>query len=169
MPQFDPAVFSAQIFWLFIFFAILMIYTVFVSVPRLKQLLEERWQKTEGYRIEAERLGDEKDSTLYEVESGLNSTRQKAHDIIAATLNDVDKDLSERKKSMVTLLKHQVEATELAIAEEKEQAVLDIKKHTQIITHDIVKKLLPVVGKQAGPDIERLLNDKLNIKVSHGA
>lgn len=169
MPQFDPAVFPAQIFWLVIFFSILMIYTVSVSVPRLKNLLEERWQKTEGYRIEAGRLGDEKDSTLYGVESSLNAVRQKAHGIIAATLNDVDKDLSERKKSMVTLLKTQVEATEKAILEEKESAALDIKKHTQIITHEIVGKLLPMAGKQTDSDIDLLLDDKLNVKVSHGA
>ena len=168
MPQFDPAVFPAQIFWLVIFFSILMIYTVCVSVPRLKKLLEERWQKTEGYRIEAGRLSDERDSTLYEVESALNTVRQKAHDIIASTLSDVDKDLSERKKSTVTLLKTQVEATELAIAAEKVKAVLDIKKHTQIITHDIIGKLLPMAGKRTDSDIELLLDDKLNVKVPHG-
>lgn len=168
MPQFDPAVFPAQIFWLVIFFSILMIYTVSVSVPRLKKLLEERWQKTEGYRIEAGRLGDEKDSTLYNVESSLNSVRQKAHSIIAATLDDVDKDLSERKKSMVRLLKTQVEATEKAIAEEKKRAILDIKKHTQIITHDIIEKLLPMAGKKTDSDIDVLLDSKLNIKAPHG-
>lgn len=168
MPQFDPAVFPAQIFWLVICFAILMIYTVSVSVPKLKKLLEERWQKTEGYRIEAGRLGDEKDSTLYDVESSLNGMRQKAHDIIAATLSDVDKDLSERKKSMVTLLKTQVSATEKAIMQEKERAALDVKTHTQIITRDIIEKLLPMAGKKTDSDIDLLLDDKLTVKVSHG-
>lgn len=168
MPQFDPSVFPAQIFWLVIFFTTLMIYTVSVSVPRLKQLLEERWQKTEGYRIEAGRLLEEKDMTLDGVESHLNQTRRKAHDIISETLDDVDKDLAERKKSMVSLLKTQVEATENSLAQEKEKAIVDIKKHTQIITQDILEKLLPMVGERAHSDIDVLLDDKLSLKVSNG-
>tara|TARA_R110002095_G_scaffold132175_1_gene114799 strand:- start:598 stop:1107 length:510 start_codon:yes stop_codon:yes gene_type:complete len=168
MPQFDPAVFPAQIFWLVIFFTILMIYTVAVSVPRLKQLLEERWQKTEGYRIETGRLKEEKQSILDDVESGLNKTREKARGLMAATLDDVDKSLSERKKSMVSLLKTQLEATELSIAEEKEKAVLDIKRHTQLITYDIIAKLLPMAGGQVEGNIEVLVDDKLNLKVSNG-
>ena len=169
MPQFDPAVFPAQIFWLVIFFTILMIYTVGVSVPRLKKLLEERWRKTEGYRIEAGRLSEEKEAKLHELEANLNYTRQKAHNIITATLNDVDKNLSERKKAMVSLLKTQIEATENAIIEEKEKALLDIKKHTQIITCDIIEKLLPMAGKQENLDIDVLIENKLKLKVSHGA
>ncbi len=167
MPQFDLAVFPAQIFWLVIFFTILMVYTVSVSVPRMKALLEERWQKTEGYRLEAGRFSEEQKSTLKQVDKDVSQARKEAHDVISQAQGDVNRDFTERKNQMITLMKAQMAEAESKIAAEKVKSVSDIKEHTQIITQEIVSKLLPMGGNDN--DIKALLDDKIDVKkVSNG-
>lgn len=167
MPQFDLAVFSSQIFWLVIFFTILMVYTVSVSVPRMKVLLEERWQKTEGYRLEAGRYSEEQKSTLQQVDKDVSKARNEAHEVISQTQGDVGRDLTERKNQMLAMMKTQMAAAESRIAAEKVKAVSDVQKHTQIITQEIVSKLLPMGGNDN--DIKTLLDDKTDMKkVSNG-
>lgn len=162
MPQFDLAVFPAQIFWLVIFFTILMVYTVSISVPRMKALLEERWQKTEGYRLEAGRCSAEQKSTLQQVDKDVSEARNEAHEVISETQGDVNRDFSERKNQILILMKKQVAEAESAIAAEKIKALSEIKEHTQIITQGIVSKLLPMGGYDS--DIKALLDNKIDIK-----
>ncbi len=167
MPQFDLAVFPAQIFWLVIFFTTLMVYTVAVSVPRMKELLEERWQKTEGYRLEANRYSEQRTIMLQQVDQDLLKSRKKAHDVITQTQGDVNSVFTERKNAMIALMKTQMAAAESNIEAEKMKAVSEIKEHTQIITQEIVSKLLPMGGNNN--DIKTMLDDKMDLKVSHGA
>lgn len=167
MPQFDLAVFPAQIFWLVIFFTILMVYTVSVSVPRMKALLEERWQKTDGYRLAAGRYSDEEKSTLLQVDKDVSKARKEAHDVISQAQTDVSREFTERKNDLLTLMKTQMADAEERISAEKIKAVSEIKEHTQIITQEIVSKLLPMGGNDN--DIKALLDDKIDAKkVSNG-
>lgn len=167
MPQFDLEVFSAQIFWLVIFFAILTTYTAAVSVPRLRALLEERWQKTDGYRIEAGRLSDKKKATLTHVDVEISQARKEAHEIISASQSDVIADFDERKNTMLVMAKQHLVEAEARLMSEKENALTEIKEHTQIITQEILEKVLPLAANDS--EIQSQLNDKLNAKVSNGA
>lgn len=146
MPQFDLSIFPGQIFWLIIFFSALMVYTVTISVPRMKKILDERWESTEGYRIEADRLKDEHGALMNEMAKDLAVSRQQAHDQILKVQSELATEFSGRKREMLSLTKVQIADAEARIAQQRRYSANEIAQFTQGITLTLLEKLLPVGG-----------------------
>ena len=166
MPQFDLSVYSSQIFWLVICFTILTVYIAKISVPRLKQVLEVRWRKTDGYRIEAAKFADEEKTIESENAKRLAEIRKEAHDMIAETTLLVNRNANDKKLQVIADIKRQMSATEATISTEKEKVLGEIRSFTEEITGEAIHKVLPTgVSKEA---VAKVLDDKLSLKVANG-
>jgi F0F1-type ATP synthase, subunit b len=150
MPQFEIATFSAQIFWLLISFTILMAYCVFVSVPKIKAILEERWHRTEGYQIEAKQLTQEATAVTALGAEHLKRTREKAHEIIMEAQKQATAATLEKKSAFMAQFNHQIHEADQRLASEKEHMLQELSSHIETLSSQIMAKLVnsPLHGQQ---------------------
>lgn len=143
MPQFDLSVYSSQIFWICLCFALLMLYTFGYSVPRLKKVLEERWNKTEGYRLEAERLNKKAAALEKHIQENLEEARRQASEIITATATTLSKELLEEKNKISTTFKAKIVEAEKVLNKSISKADLDAQELSEELALAIAQKLWP--------------------------
>ena len=78
MPQLDPNVFSPQLVWLAISFAILYFLMAKVALPRVGRVLEERQERIEDNLETAEELKKQADTQAEAHEKALSGAREQA-------------------------------------------------------------------------------------------
>ena len=93
-PPLDSKTFPSQLFWLFIFFALLYVLMSKVVLPRLARILDQRTAKIEGELAKAQSLKDETEGAIKSYEKALADARGKAtsigQDARAKMLSEVD-------------------------------------------------------------------------------
>ncbi len=159
MPQFDIAVFSSQIFWLVILFSVLMVYTVTISVPKMRNLLDERWQRTDGYRLSADRYRTE--SQGIDKQKGLlvKEARENAQNLLNMEQDKIqERFATETKAILVQINKKFAEKEEGFKAEFKDQ-VATSQEHAVEVTQSIIDKMLGLSLDQG--DIMKHINDNV--------
>lgn len=157
MPQFDIAVFSSQIFWLVIMFSILMIYTVTISVPRMRNLLDERWQRTDGYKLSAERFLSESEDIDQKREELIKKARQNAQELVTREAQKIQEKFSSERNGI-----HKVFKARLEEAEEKAKAEFQAQMKT--IDNQTIEATIAIIDRIMGikPDdveVTKYMND----------
>lgn len=166
MPQFDLAVFLPQIFWLVICFTVLYTFTVGYSMPRLKKVYEERWQFTEGTRLEAVKLHRQAQDITQAYEKELERARMKANDLVNHELREIAQESIDRKNQILAEMKKKFVNAELRLSERKMHTLIETQPLAQMLSAEIVLKLMkhrlpPTSIKQMVSKIfkERVVND----------
>src|ERR1700742_4190848 len=78
MPQLDPSTYLSQIFWLFACFSTVLVFSLYVTLPRLKKILEARYQRIEGAKETAETLKKQAENLEKAFQEHLEEARKEA-------------------------------------------------------------------------------------------
>lgn len=127
MPQFDPAFFPTQIFWLAVAFLALYYVMVRYALPRVSEVLETRRSYIEHDLEAAERLKSEAEAALTEYEKMMATARTEAQTILRGTAEELAAEIARRHGALADKLAAQTKTAEARIAGAKQEALADIK------------------------------------------
>ncbi len=127
MPQFDPAFFAPQLFWLAVTFVTLYILMAKVALPKIGAVLDERQRKIDDNLDKAAQLKAEAEAAVAAYEKALAESRAHAHAVIKETAERLAKHAEERTKELNAKLGEQIKAGEARIAAAKETALGNVR------------------------------------------
>jgi F-type H+-transporting ATPase subunit b len=142
MPQFDLATFLPQVFWLVICFTSLYVFTVGYSVPRFKKAYDERWQHTQGTRIEATKIHREAQDITAKYEKELEDIRKQASHLMSTRLREISQATTDEKNKILEDIKKRYTKGELFLSERKMNAFVQAQSLEQMLATEIIMKLI---------------------------
>jgi F-type H+-transporting ATPase subunit b len=142
MPQFDPAVFLPQIFWLVICFTGLYVFTIGYSMPRLRKAYDQRWQHIEGTRIEAVKIHRQAQDITAAFEKELDNARKKASHHVNTRMHRIAQATTDEKNEIMADMKKQFMKAELRLTQRKMESLVDAQLLAEMLSTEIVLKLM---------------------------
>jgi F-type H+-transporting ATPase subunit b len=119
MPQFDVTTFSAQLFWLFLTFAVFYGILQGFLIPRMSQVLQNRWEHTEGHVKKSDDLMAEAEQLGKDYEGIIEVARLQAQQIIAQAHEEQAPRFAKEKAKILHQINFKLEAEEHRIEAEK--------------------------------------------------
>lgn len=159
MPQLDPSSYPSQIFWLIVCFLILYTVMLKVALPRITEVLQNRQEKiandldtAEELRLEAEQLEEE-----YKI--AVESGQQKANDLIAQAVSEVNEESKKMHEELDQELAKQFAKAEKRLEKSRVKATNELSKASAQLSVLIVEKIadIKVDSKTTGKVIKNLL------------
>ena len=127
MPQFDPANFAPQLFWLVVSFAVLFYAMWRYALPRLSGILEARQERIDSDLEKATATKEEADAVLAEYEKALAEARNKAAAAIKQASDEMAAESAKRHDAFSQKLAEQTRTAEARIAEARDEALANVK------------------------------------------
>ncbi len=152
MPQFDPAFFTPQLFWLAILFGALYFVMARHALPRIGEVLEERQQRIDENLDRAAQMKAEAEAAIAAYEQALADSRLKANLVMREASEQMAKQADARGKELSDRLAAQIKAGEARILAAKEQALANVRQVAAEVAGAAVGKLVgasPDEGKLA--------------------
>ncbi len=152
MPQFDPAFFAPQLFWLAVTFVTLYILMAKVALPKIGAVLDERQRKIDDSLDKAQQLKTEADAAVAAYEKALAESRAHAHQVIKEASDRLALQADERNRDLGVRLAEQIKNGEARIAEAKDKALVNLRDVAAEVAVAAVARLLggqPDQGKIA--------------------
>ena len=127
MPQFNPAFFAPQLFWLALTFITLYFLMAKVALPRIGAVLDERQRKIDDNLDRAAQLKAEAEAAVAAYEKALAESRAHAHAVIKEAADRLGKLSDERNRETAARLSDQIKAGEGRIAAAKQSALAGVR------------------------------------------
>ena len=142
LPQFDPAFFPAQIFWLVVHFAVLYLLMSLVALPRIVRTQENR-KKIIATELDAARDANETAKTaVAAVEKSLGDARAKAQASVSEMLADVAEESAQHQTAKEKELSRRLHREEAEIAVARADAMKEVHTAASDLASAIVTKIL---------------------------
>ena len=147
MPQFDPAVWPTQLFWLAVSFVVLYLLMARVALPRISTILEEREFRINDSLRRAESLKQDAEAAVAAYEKLMADARAKAQEQVHSVRERAARDAAVRHAELNDRLSAEVAAAETRIAGARDEAIGELRG----LAVDV-----------AGAAVERLVGEKLD-------
>jgi F-type H+-transporting ATPase subunit b len=142
MPQFDPEVFSSQIFWLVICFSILYFFVSKIIIPRVNEIISNREMKISEDESSAISINQE----ILKLENTSKNLREKANSAYQKSIDAILKDCALKREKLITKTKEDISKLDSKsqkkisnfIDNSREQINISCNEVAQIITKKIL-------------------------------
>lgn len=141
MPQFDPATFASQIFWLVITFGALYLVISKFAIPRIGEILEQRARLVQDDLDRAGALKADTDAAIATYEKAMLDARNQARDVIFAATTELKKVADEKTAAVNAEVTQQIADGEARIAKAKTEAMGSIRAIAADTAREAVAKL----------------------------
>lgn len=148
MPQFDPAVWPTQLFWLTVSFVVLYLLMARVALPRISTILEEREFRINDSLRRAESLKQDAEAAVAAYEKLMADARTKAQEQVHSVRERAAQDAAERHAELNDRLSAEVAAAEGRIATARDQAIGELRGLAVEVAGAAVERL---VGERVDP------------------
>lgn len=148
MPQFDPAVWPTQLFWLTVSFVVLYLLMARVALPRISTILEEREFRINDSLRRAESLKQDAEAAVAAYEKLMADARAKAQEQVHSVRERAAQDAAERHAELNDRLSAEVAAAEGRIATARDQAIGELRGLAVEVAGAAVERL---VGERVDP------------------
>ena len=149
MPQFDPAFFAPQLFWLAVTFITLYVLMAKVALPKIGAVLDERQRKIDDNLDKAAQLKAEAEAAVAAYEKALSESRAHAHSVIKEAGERLAKQAEERTRELTAKLAEQIKAGEARIASAKDAALNNVREVAVDVAGATVARLVGASADQA--------------------
>lgn len=139
MPQFDPSTFSSQIFWLLISLGIVIGAFVFIFVPRINAILENRSKKVRQDMERAHALNQQIEGLLKAREERIRAAEEKADAIIQGTLEEME----DKKTRQYEIVDAEIATTIKDLHESIERQKQALQASLKPLVHECMQQVLP--------------------------
>ncbi len=155
MPQFNPAHFPNQIFWLVVCFAVLYFLMAKVVLPRIGKTIESREAKIQSDLDAAQKANDAARVAAAEQEKALTAARGEASQLVRAAADTAAKETTARMHEIGDKLAADITAAEKRIADQRSQAMTGLTGMSAEIATAVLGKLVgPADAGQVGRAVE---------------
>jgi len=141
MPQFDPAVWPTQLFWLAVIFVVLYLLMSRVALPRVAEVLEEREVRINDQLRKAENLKHEAEDAIATYEKAMAEARAKAQEQLREARDAAAADAAARQADLSTKLSSDIEAAEARIGGARDQAIAGLRDMASELVGSVVERL----------------------------
>ena len=141
MPQLDPSTFTAQLFWLVVWFGLLYLLMVKVGLPRIAVAIDARRQRREDDLARAQRLKSEAEEVSAAFQRTMSEARAQAQAVIKQASDRLAAEAAERQRASATALAEQIATAERRIALSKEEALTEMRGVAIDVGRSVVEKL----------------------------
>ncbi|SEH28692.1 F0F1 ATP synthase subunit B' [Magnetospirillum fulvum] len=148
MPQFDPALFTPQLFWLLLTFIALYALMALVALPKIGAVLDERQRRIDDNLDKAAQLKAEADAAVAAYEKALAESRAQAQKVIREAADRLAREADERSRAQAAHLADLIKSGEQRIAAAKTQALANVRAVAIDVAASVVERL---VGQAADP------------------
>jgi F-type H+-transporting ATPase subunit b len=152
MPQFDPAFFAPQLFWLAVTFLTLYFLMSKVALPKIGAVLDERQRKIDDNLDKAAQLKAEAEAAVAAYEKALAESRAHAQSVIKETTDRLSKQAEERTRELGAKLAEQIKAGEARIAAAKVTALANVRDVAVEVAGAVLGRLVGGVVDQGNLD-----------------
>lgn len=149
MPQFDPATFTPQLFWLAITFAVLFATMRRYALPRLSNILESRQRHIDTDLEKAATLKEEAGGVLAEYEKALAEARDRAAAAVKRVSEEMAAESARRHEAFGRDLMEKARQAERRIADARNEALANLAAVAAEAAGAATAKL---IGIEAPPD-----------------
>ena len=141
MPQFDPASFASQIFWLAVTFTLLYWVVAKLAIPRIGEVLDQRARVIQEDLDRALALKAETDAAIAAYEKAMAAAREQAGEHMRAVTNEAKAAAETRTAALSAQVAAQVAEAEARITKAKNDALASLKGVAAETAKDVVAKL----------------------------
>jgi F-type H+-transporting ATPase subunit b len=152
MPQFDPATFASQIFWLVVTFLALYAVIARFAIPRIGEILEQRARLIQDDLDRAAGLKTDTDAAIATYEKAMADARGQARDVLLVAASAMKKVADDRTAAVSAEVNAQIANAEARIAKAKDEAIGSIRAIA-------VETAREAVGKLAGLSLDAVKID----------
>jgi F-type H+-transporting ATPase subunit b len=149
MPQFDPAFFAPQLFWLAVTFITLYVLMSKVALPKIGAVLDERQRKIDDNLDKAAQLKAEAEAAIAAYEKALAESRAHAHAVIKEASDRLAQEADVRNKELAARLADQIKAGESRIGAAKDKALANVRDVALDVAGAVVGRLVGTGGDKA--------------------
>lgn len=142
MPQFDPALFTPQLFWLLLTFVALYALMALVALPRIGAVLDERQRKIDDNLDKAAQLKAEADAAIAAYEKTLADSRAQAQKVIREAGERLAREADERNRAQAARLADLIKTGEARIAAAKGDALANVRTVASEVAGAVVERLI---------------------------
>lgn len=143
MPQFDPATFGSQLFWLVLCFVTLNVAMLGWLLPRLRKTIEKRTDTIKKNQRKTQELLDKITATNHEADHQLHLARTQARDYVNRGLQDLEKEHKMALKACEVSLQEKTTQYEISLDVQIEKARHDLKGSAVEFADELAKKFFP--------------------------
>lgn len=148
MPQFDLTHFASQIFWLIVTFTVLYLVMARSSLPRVREILQERRERVTTDIEKAEAIKAEAEAAKTDYTSVLANARIQAKKTMVAAEEEVAAEIQSRSARLDETLSRQIREAELLVAKTREDAMGTLAPVSIEVAQAILEK---ITGRKVEP------------------
>lgn len=155
MPQLDFATYPSQLFWLFVFFAILYFIMSYVATPKIAKAIEDRAtvlhqlsDKSHAHRDKAEELLKEYESTLEQARTEARARYKSMSDQVNSDYTKRQKEILEKMHEKMRLAEQDLHYTKISIQKDIHNISVDVAQaillkvaNLNITTDELLKRI----------------------------
>jgi F-type H+-transporting ATPase subunit b len=141
MPQLDASTFTAQLFWLVVWFGLLYLLMVKIGLPRIAVAIEARRERREDDLARARRLKSEAEEVSAAFQRTMSEARARAQAVIKEASDRLAAEAAERQRGLAAVLAEQIATAERRIAASKEEALIEVRGVAIDVGRSVVEKL----------------------------
>jgi F-type H+-transporting ATPase subunit b len=162
MPQFDPAVWPPQAFWLIVTFAVMCLLAKYVIIPRVAAAVDDREGRISASLHRAETLKQEADAALAAYERTMADARAQAHDLVRAVRERADAEAAEQSAALNATLTKQIADAEARIHDARTQALASVRDVASGVAAAAIERLLgqPMDARTVTSAVDTALEDR---------
>lgn len=141
MPQFDPSVFPAQIFWLIVIFGLFWLVMSRLGLPRVERIYKDREERIRDDLDQAERMNGEAKSIREAYQATLQSARDEAQKITGEARTASAKKLAETQAEIDAKLDKRLNDSEAEIVKARDEALEEMNSVAVEAAKDLLARL----------------------------
>ena len=142
MPQLNPEFWTAQIFWLILFFVGLYIINWKIFLPKITNNIENRKSRIINDLNETEKLKESAEKKLAEYNKIIEDAKKEAIKIINENKKKLENDIENKKKKFSEEIEKELKNAEKEIKNLKTTSVPNINKIAKEISSEMVKQII---------------------------
>jgi F-type H+-transporting ATPase subunit b len=144
MPQFDPAVFAPQLFWLGVVFAVLYLLMARIALPAIGQVIEQRMAKEAEDLDHASAAKADADNLAESYNRVLAEARAELQAVMAAASAEIAAKATARQHEVGMQIAGRLAAAETRIAEASKAAMAEISDVAAGLVPELTARLAAV-------------------------
>jgi F-type H+-transporting ATPase subunit b len=121
MPQLEFVTFLSQIFWLFVFFSLVYIYSKYVTLPKIENIIKKRYEQTKGEEVLANSLMEEAKEIKEKYQKTIKINKKTSNEKIDKVYKEILKNENNQKNKVILKQKQELVEKEKKIEKEKEK------------------------------------------------
>lgn len=141
MPQLDPTYFISQLFWLLVTFTAMYVVLARISLPRIREVLQDRQTRVSSDIERAEQLHNEANAAKDDYLTRLAEARKTSSQLTSSASDEINTESLKRHLQLDKRLDQQTKEAESRIVDMKEQIKERLADESDALAEHIFNKV----------------------------